>query len=296
MTLLDQLRGISEPVIVTHDRKIHADELLAIAVIKTALPDRPIHINRSRDPIAWEKADLLIDVGGRNNPFDHHYSGAPVHSNGMPYASCGLVLDAIEPDAKLRNQLYCDLFYAVEWDDNTPPGEIVSPNWNLKPNLLAWVPFFQPLKEECPSEYELRACFDKALEMVTAIYQSVRRNAIAKIKNRELADRTTYVVQNGILWLDNPKTPFYRYVNEHPEVLAVVIPEEKRGYTVKIIRTAPKEPTLRANFPAVWAGHFDYELEQIARIRGLTYCSNSGDRITCSDRKAVEQALKYLES
>lgn len=296
MTLLDHLRGISEPVICTHDRRIHADELLAIAVIKTALPDRPIHIYRSRDPNVWKKADLLIDVGGRDNPFDHHHSGAPVHSNGVPYASCGLVLDEIEPNSKLRNQLYCDLFYAVEWEDNTPPGEITIPNWNLKPNLLSWVPSFQPLKEECPSEYELRACFDKSLEMVIAIYKSVRRNAIAKIRSREISDRTTYVVKNGVLWLDSPKTPFYRYVNEHPEVLAVVIPEEKRGYTVKIMRTAPQEPTLRASFPSVWSGHFDYELERITRIRGLNYCSNTGDRITCNDRKAVEQALRYLES
>ena len=296
MTLLDHLRGISEPVIIVHDKKFHADELLAIAVIKTALPDRPIRIYRSRDPNVWKKADLLIDVGGRDNPFDHHHSGSPVHSNGVPYASCGLVLDAIEPDARLRNQLYCDLFYAVEWEDNTPPGEITIPNWNLKPNLLAWVPFFQPLKEECPNEYCLRARFDKALEMVTDIDQSVRRNAILKIINREIADRTTYVVKNGILWLDNPKTPFYRYVNEHQEVLAVVIPEDKRKYTVKIMRTAPYEPTLRASFPAVWAGHFDCELEQITRIRGLNYCSNTGDRIVCNDLKAVEQALRYLKS
>ena len=293
LTLIDRLRGMSEPIILTHDARFHADELLAIAVIMEALGDRKVIINRSRDPGAMAKADVVIDVGGRRNPFDHHYYDAPRHSNGIPYASCGLVLDAVEPDPKLRQQLYCDLFYAVEWDDNSAHGEIYHHNWDLKPNLLAWVSSFQPLKEEAASEYELREYFDKALEMVRLIYRRVRRNAIIKIKNRQISDRTTYNVINGVLHLDKETTPYIRFVNEHPEVRAVVVPE-KGGYLIKVMRNSPSDPCLRASFPPLWYGQADEDLFRISRINDVVWCSNSGDKLRCKSSKAVAMALKYL--
>lgn len=295
MTLLDKLRGISEPVITVHDGRFHADELLAIAVIKTALPDRTIRINRSRDPFAWERSDLVLDVGGARNSFDHHRPDNPKHPNGVPYATCGLVLDAIEEDVKLRKQLYIDLFYTVEWDDNTAPGEITSPNWELKPNLLAWVPQFQPLREEAPSEYEMREYFDRALEMVTLIYKRVRKNAQLKLKNREVADKATFVVKDGFLIVPNAKTPYQRYMFEHPEITGAIVPEPNgRGYTIKIWREGPRDPVLRGWWPSTWCGLADFELEQVARVRGLIYCNNNGSVVKCRDFKAAEQALRWV--
>ena len=293
MTLLERLRGISEPVICVHNGRFHADELLALAVIKTALPDRKIVITRSREPEAWRQADLVLDVGGKDNPFDHHYFGSPRHDNGIPYAACGLVLDAIEPDAKLRRQLYVDMFYSVEWDDNTRGGEISSPNWDLKPNLLAFVPFYQPLREETVDEHTVRTYFDSALEMTCKIYKRVRQNAILKLKNRAIQDKTTYMVTNGILWLPSPTLPYARYVYEHKEVKAVVIPENGGTFTIKCQRD-PNDPVPRAAFPHIMCGLGDADLERVSRIHGLVYCSNTGDRCTARTIKAAQQAIRLL--
>ena len=294
MELLDRLRGISEPVVCVHDGRFHADELLALAALREAL-QRPIHVNRSRDPNAWRRADLVIDVGGAANPFDHHHAGAPRHSNGIPYASCGLLLDAVEPDEKLRRQLYIDLFYAVEWDDNTTPGEVTSPNWELKSNLLSWVPSFQPLREEAPSEYEMRAYFDKALDMVTEIYRRVRTSAIIKIKNRDLEDKTTFIVRDGFLIVPSAGTPYQRYMFEHPEVYGAVVPETNGSFTIKLWRDGPKDPVYRDYFPSSWCGRSDFELQQLTGINGLVYCNNSGNMLKCKSMKSVDQVLRELK-
>ena len=296
MTLLDRLRGISEPVICVHDGRFHADELLAIAVIKVALPDRKIIINRSRDRYAWQHADLVIDCGGPNNPFDHHYSGAPIHSNSIPYASCGLILDAIEEDLQLRNQLYCDMFYSVEWDDNTVRGEIPPVGWDLKPNLLAWVPHFQPMKDTAPSEYTLRAYFDRALNMTVDIYKSVRANAIIKLHNKTQLDKNRIMIKDNFGWCTDGFTSYGHFLYTHPEVLGVVIPENGGGYTIKLARVSANDPCLKTTVPAIWCGLTDYDLERISMIKGLTYVSNSGDRIKCSNLKAVEQVLRVANS
>lgn len=62
--------------IVTHDGKFHLDELLAIVLVKMAarLFNVDIHVQRTRDPEVFEKADLVLDVGGFNSGkyMDHH--------------------------------------------------------------------------------------------------------------------------------------------------------------------------------------------------------------------------------
>ena len=294
MEILDRLRDIPEPVVCVHDGRFHADELLALATLKVAL-GREIKVNRSRDPNAWARADLVVDVGGKDNPFDHHYQSSPMHPNGIPYASCGLILDAVEPDAKLRRQLYADLFYSVEWDDNTAPGEVTSPNWELKNNLLAWVPSFQPLREESPSEYSMREYFDEALRMVTSIYKRVRQSAIIKIRNRELEDKTNFMVKDGFLVVPKANLPYQRFMFEHPEVLGAIVPESNGSYSIKLWREGPKDPVFRAYFPSEWCGRADYELTQVSRIRGLVFVNNNGNTAKCQTWKAVEQVVREMQ-
>ena len=294
MTLLDKLRDIPEPVVCVHDGRFHADELLALAVLREAI-GKPIQVNRSRDPNAWRRADLVIDVGGADNPFDHHFANAPRHPNGIPYAACGLVLDACENDKRLKQQLFIDLFYAVEWDDNTSPGEVTSPNWELKNNLLSWVPSFQPLREEAPSEYEMREYFDKALDMVTEIYRRMRKSAIIKIRNRDLEDKTNFTVRDGFLIVPNSTTPYQRYMFEHPEVVGAVVPEINGSFSIKLWRDGPKNPVYRDYFPAAWCGRSDFELQQLTGISGLIYCNNAGNVLKCKGTKAVDQVLKELK-
>lgn len=63
-------------VIATHDGIFHGDEVTAYALL-TCLPQfKGATLIRSRQPADWERADIVIDVGGVYDPakgrFDHH--------------------------------------------------------------------------------------------------------------------------------------------------------------------------------------------------------------------------------
>jgi uncharacterized UPF0160 family protein len=81
--------------IVAHNGKFHADDVFAVATLKTVLKGQ-LKIVRTRNQKLIGKADWVVDVGGvynsRNNRFDHHQpKGAGKRKNGVPYASFGLV-------------------------------------------------------------------------------------------------------------------------------------------------------------------------------------------------------------
>ncbi|GIW68450.1 MAG: hypothetical protein KatS3mg099_398 [Candidatus Parcubacteria bacterium] len=83
---------------VVHSGKMHADDVFAAAVVRLAArrEGKTVRIERSRNPSAWEAADIVADVGGAYDParhrFDHHQpEGAGNRPNGIPYAAVGLV-------------------------------------------------------------------------------------------------------------------------------------------------------------------------------------------------------------
>lgn len=79
-------------LIATHDGSFHADETIACAIL-TYLYENS-QIIRSRDPNILEKADIIIDVSGKNDEkhFDHHSKEFNLcRDNGIAYATAGLM-------------------------------------------------------------------------------------------------------------------------------------------------------------------------------------------------------------
>ncbi len=81
-------------IILTHDGIFHADELLAVSILKRLHPQA--EVRRSRNPKEVDLADFVLDVGGKFDTerfFDHHQrdGGPEPRSNGVPYSSFGLV-------------------------------------------------------------------------------------------------------------------------------------------------------------------------------------------------------------
>lgn len=84
--------------IVTHNGVFHADDCFAVGALRVLHPDS--RVVRTRDPKEWLRAAYLVDVGGEYDPergrFDHHQKGgAGVRPNDVPYASFGLVWNAL---------------------------------------------------------------------------------------------------------------------------------------------------------------------------------------------------------
>ena len=76
----------------THDGRFHADDVLGTAICTMAVEgDCGVEYIRSRNVYELERADIILDVGGRNDGvkwFDHH-TKQEFRDNGIPIASAG---------------------------------------------------------------------------------------------------------------------------------------------------------------------------------------------------------------
>lgn len=81
----------------THSGSFHADESLAVYMLRLLPEWKDSKLVRSRDPAVWEESDIVIDVGGKYDGvkfFDHHQRGfEEVFGNGFvtKLSSAGLV-------------------------------------------------------------------------------------------------------------------------------------------------------------------------------------------------------------
>ena len=107
--------------ICTHDGVFHADEVLAIALLRSVSMNTQIW--RSRNKAVWEECDILVDVGGEYLPsqesgvgqikFDHHQdeTNLPTHSDGTPMSSLGMVFNEFKENIIIywdNSNMVCD--------------------------------------------------------------------------------------------------------------------------------------------------------------------------------------------
>lgn len=95
VTTVPSFHLTKEITIVTHDGVFHADDVIAVAIMRGSLANL-IRTIRTRDPREFETADILVDVGAEYDPergrFDHHQKGFTEQHEGteIPYAAAGL--------------------------------------------------------------------------------------------------------------------------------------------------------------------------------------------------------------
>jgi len=87
---------MSKKKIVTHNAGFHVDDIFGVATLLLLLGEENCEVVRSRVPDVIESGDYVLDVGTVYDPtknrFDHHQDGgAGERSNGIPYASFGLI-------------------------------------------------------------------------------------------------------------------------------------------------------------------------------------------------------------
>ncbi|GAA6037346.1 hypothetical protein JCM8097_008522 [Rhodosporidiobolus ruineniae] len=128
------------PVLCTHSGSFHCDEALAIHMIRLLPEYAQAEIVRSRDPAEWEKATVVMDVGGTYEPekhrYDHHQRGfeevfghgfvTKLSSAGMIYKHFGerIISEVTKQPVSsptvqtLYLKMYQDFVEAVDANDN----------------------------------------------------------------------------------------------------------------------------------------------------------------------------------
>jgi len=286
--------------IVTHGGKFHADDVWAVSVLSILFPD--CEISRTRDPAIIEAADFAIDVGGIWDPahgrFDHHQKNfSATRSNGVPYASAGLVwkkygarcvsaLAAAHAGHQLSEDSAQHIAYAIDDDivqyldlsdvgaaKNAPGGYGLSavisgfnPNW-LDEQTLGY--------GDAAEAYRLsqfrRAQAILADIMINAVkYRVGALLALAQVRQSE-------VLEGGkVLFLNNSALPWTAVVRkEMPKVLFVISHNlAEQRYMLHTVPISSESFVARADLPAAWAGLRDAELAAVTGVPDASFCHN----------------------
>ena len=298
---------MKKTTIVTHNGKFHADDAFAVATLSLMLEKEGIavQIKRSRDPLVWQTADYLIDVGGENipeqNKFDHHQRGGGGNRpNSIPYAAFGLVwkkygaiLCGVEAAAVLDNRIVAPI------DANDVGTEIVSPMYpGVYPYSISHViSSFLPTWKEKEGDYDVR--FMEVLQLAKSILAREIRNAItneeAKSRVREIYAAAT---DKRVLVFDAhySELAWGEVLASFPETLYVIYPNNN-SWHVTAVRKDPSRFEARKRFPVAWATKRDGELASITGVPDAVFCHNSGHlAVATSKEGALELARRAVES
>lgn len=277
----------------THDGCWHADELLAIAIIREALPGVRVNVVRSRSTYVLGKTDIIVDVGG--GALDHHGNCVRSYPNGIPYAACGLTLEAIEPNRALINILNQDLIYGVSAKDNGYHDPRLG---SILQSKLDWVGYFYPTwqEREIVEESEIMARFYKVLDMVSEVYRRIRTNAAARIAAEDILPSLPTFLGGQFIELPRGGVPWAKYGYEHPEVLGAFYRDDDNRWVVRVARSRPDNAyDNRVLFPAEWRGLDRSELRYASRIPDILFVHRTGFMATFESRDGAERAMRVLE-
>lgn len=280
-------------VVGTHDGCWHADDLLAIAILMEAMPALHINVIRSRDPFMLKKADIVLDVG--HGEFDHHQVDSKRYPNGIPYAACGLVLDAVETDRSMLNMLNNDLIYAVSARDNG----YYDPHLGrfCAQSKLDWVGAFYPTWQEkvLMEDGDLVSSFYDVLDTVRKIYRRVRANCKARIEADRILPTCSTFLNGKFIELPCGGIPWTSYGYEHKEVLGVVHMDDSKSYwVVRVARDCPDGFYNRVSFPVEWGGLEQDELASASGIKDALFCHSALFMATFKTRNAANAAMRTL--
>lgn len=186
------------PVICTHSGSFHADESLAVFMLRLLPKYADSPIVRSRDPKAWEEADIVVDVSGKYDGvkfFDHHqrefntvFSDAhktKLSSAGLVYKHFGanIILHVLElpidhPNVSLLyTKIYDELIELLDANDNgisKYPAEVEDQKrFNDKAiTLPLMVSHLNPSWNESCTDADFDRQFAKASELMGLVFLS----------------------------------------------------------------------------------------------------------------------------
>ena len=285
--ILDQNKEMNP--VATHNGPFHADELVALAIMQ-AVKGLVFPI-RTRDQeileLVLSRGGYIFDVGGEYDPkrgkFDHHFKGAPVRSDGTPYASAGMAAK------KFLGTRKCDPLREFVRNVDATDNGIKVEGWN-----------FSLLVHKCNPicEYATPELFDERFGMLLSLIS----NGIVKpllegsqtlekvlanfeyciapyIEQHDLeveasSSRVRAAFEQGgpVLELPRYEAAMFDVMPEAPlEYLFVVFPNPTGEWMVQQIPEAKGSFAGRKQLPEAWAGKRGAELDAVTGIEGCVF-------------------------
>ncbi len=270
-------------IICTHDGIFHADELMAIAILRKIYNDSKVV--RSRDPKIWEKSDILVDVGGvygisHGWIFDHHQKGGagerdagePFSGGGIPYSSCGLVWNSygnsvcekyvkgVGPVEKMFQIIDKGIISAIDIVDCNSMAcykDITLPLFTIS-NVLAGFN---------NSGISQEASFAKALEVAELILANELSRASELVNNEINLEALANKYRGHKVLVMDKFIPGWGSSEFIAEFERVVFPDITGTWRVQVV---PNKSLL----PEEWAGASKEDLVKMTGVEDAIFCHN----------------------
>ena len=261
----------------THAGIFHADDIFSSALLKIFNPE--IKIQRGFK-VPEEFDGIVYDIGG--GEFDHHFEGAPVRPDGVPYSSFGLLWErfgrGLFQTEESFQKIDRELVQPIDLSDNT--GE--------KNPLSLFISMFNPAWD-CqlnPSE-AFDAAVDEAKKVLEMFIESARSNERAKETLAEYEANS----ENGIIILEKFVPWGELTAKEEPKF--VVFPSLRGGWNIQVVPMSYTDKSARIDLPHEWWGNPDVNKLTDGHV---TFCHLNGF-IAAVDTKehAIEICKELVE-
>ena len=280
---------------------MHADEVFSTAFLDLYLGNLKVY--RVSD-VDWDKVTdntLVYDIGRKE--FDHHQSDALKRDNGITYCSLGLLWKKFGRDFLIKqgyNNIELlfegvdkDLIEAIDADDNGFFPKIEA-NYKVK-TLSNVIKLFNPGFRSNENESDQ---FVKAVEVAKQIFWEeviyINGKVEADIKLREkletIGEEDSYLILDEYLPYEDTILSDEKYNN----IKFVAYPSNRGGYAIKTVPKSINDKSGRMLFPKEWMGLTNEALENVANIKGLRFCHNTGFIVTCNSLESVYEVLNKL--
>lgn len=278
----------SRRVVVTHNGMFHADEVVAIALLRKVYPG--VTWKRSRDPRIWEAGDLLLDVG--EGLWDHH--GPCLERNGdfidgIPHCAASLVYGTLVETANLPSgDILKNAITAIAAQDNGKP---------IPFKIVHMFPFVSLFNvpwnvARCFQDDAFEAAVGLAVEVLhqIVVQQEAANEAAMLVEELPLTAAVVELPTAGLPW-----TPVLASSTSAAQF--VVFLGDNDTWFVQCVPPSPdKLMEKRRPFPEGWAGLRAEALEAASGISGAVFCHVgrflSGWKTREAALKAAEAALR----
>lgn len=262
-------------IIATHNGIFHADEVFAVATIIMAHDGIEVDFVRTRDPKEFERADFVVDVGGKYDGikfFDHHQRGFDIkRDNGIKYSSFGLIW-------KLLGEEICDdkevakivderLVQFVDAVDNGQAEKL--DNIFTVSDVIS--SFNQNWYEE-GSEKDRMVDFYDAVDVAEKVLNNAIRSARGTVLAKEEVKKGKLLFDGKVLLLER-FCPWQAYVcNSMPDVVFVLFPDPTGSWRVQAVPESERSFKSRKSLPESWAGLNGEELCKVTGVSDAIFC------------------------
>ncbi|CAK7893499.1 hypothetical protein CAAN1_08S01200 [[Candida] anglica] len=312
----------------THSGSFHADESLAVYMIKLLPRFADSELVRSRNPSDWEASDIVIDVGGKYDGvkfFDHHqrefnetFSNlykTKLSSAGLIYKHFGKEIISNHLDLKvdddnvelLYTKIYKEFIEALDANDNgidnyAKDAEKKFNDKNI--TLPSIVGKLNPSWIDEPTDADYDAAFAVSSKLMGDVFVSLL-NGYGKswlpaktIVASAFEDRFNVDASGKILVLDQfcPwKEHLYAVEKEQGQegsIEFVLFSDSSKKWRISTVPVTSTSFDFRKGLPEKWRGIRDQELSDLTGVPGCIFVHAAGFIGGAESKEAVLELAK----